>query len=276
MMQAQSVSQRSRGKFLKKPPEHLKYLIEIVNCLPPDGLDLRLMNPEALKAEVEAELDLDSKTKSEITLDVSLDAAACESTRKLLSELRDYVWRGEWKGTSFHVDPVSVDIDIWAAITDGKVTRPGAFRRFAEVWDAHETLHGIANAAKEPHLRWRLFRLGRHASIWHSVQIDVQGMLYERKSLLSKAIAGHEGIEAARIRECPICTRIFWAGRIDAGQCGTPKCKSALSSRLNRNPERRELYNKARRKKRRNQKKARENAIIDEGRELRRPTAKSE
>jgi len=70
------------------------------------------MNPEGLKAEVEAEIDLESKTKSEMLLDVRLDAAACEITRKSRAELRDYVWRGAWKGTSSHFDPGFVDVDI--------------------------------------------------------------------------------------------------------------------------------------------------------------------
>jgi predicted RNA-binding Zn ribbon-like protein len=30
-----------------------------------------------------------------------------------------------------------------------------------------------------------------------------------------------EGIEAARIRECPVCYKIFWAGRRDMGCCST-------------------------------------------------------
>lgn len=264
MIRAQNALQRSRGKYLKKPPEKLEYLIEIVNCFPLDGLQ-PLMTPEALQAKAEAEVETEHETSGDSMFDSKLDAAACISTRESPSELRDYVWRGEWKGTSFHVDPISVDLDLWGAITGRKVIRPvkifipvlpNAFRRYAEAWDAFENLHGIAKAAKDPHLRWNLLRLGRHAAIPPSVQINARGMLYERKSLFSKAIEGHDGVEAARIRECPVCTRIFWAGRIDAGQCGKPKCKSALSSRLNRDPERRELYNKARRKKRRNQKKA--------------------
>jgi hypothetical protein len=238
-IQAKNAAQRSRGKYLKKPPEKLEYLIEIVNCLPPDGLDLRFMNPEALKANVEAEASLEGKTKKEYILD-GLDVAACESTKQLPSQLRDYVWRGEWKGESFHVTQ-SVHISI--------PLLPGSFRRYAEVWDAYEKLHGIVKATKNLGLRWNLLKLGRHASISSVVQIDRDGMLRERKSLFSKVIEG-QNIEAARIRECPVCLRIFWAGRIDAGQCGRSKCKSALSSRLNRDPERRILYNKARRGKR--------------------------
>jgi hypothetical protein len=88
-------------------------------------------------------------------------------------------------------------------------------------------------------------------------EIDEKGMVRVSTDLFAEAM-DEEPIEAARIRECAICTRIFFAGRIDAWQCGDPKCKSALSSRLNRNPELRKLYNKARRAKRSKKKEARQ------------------
>ncbi len=43
-------------------------------------------------------------------------------------------------------------------------------------------------------------------------------------------IGALEGVEAARIRECRICSRIFWAGRSDQ-QCCTSGCASALRTR---------------------------------------------
>ena len=45
-----------------------------------------------------------------------------------------------------------------------------------------------------------------------------------------RLIGALEGVEAARIRECPICSRIFWAGRIDQ-PCCTSRCASALRTR---------------------------------------------
>lgn len=284
MIQAQNALQRSRGKYLTKPPENLQYLIDIVNGLPLDGLQ-PLMKPEALQAKVEAEVEPRHERREEFNIGVKLDAAACGSTKKLPSELRAYVWLGEWKGGSFHVEPFDVHPDVWAAVTGKKVKQPvkifwpvlpGAFQRYAEVWDAYEKLHGIAKFARGDLHGWNLLKLGRHASIPTAVEIDTQGVVRERKSLFSKVIEG-QSVEAVRIRECPICTLIFWAGRIDAGQCGTPKCKSALSSRLNRDPELRELYNKARRKKRLNQKKARENvrSLMKAGKVMN-ATAKSE
>jgi hypothetical protein len=43
-------------------------------------------------------------------------------------------------------------------------------------------------------------------------------------------IGALEGVEAARIRECPICSRIFWARRIDQ-PCCTSRCASDLRTR---------------------------------------------
>ena len=49
-------------------------------------------------------------------------------------------------------------------------------------------------------------------------------------------------LKLSRLRECEICKKIFFARRFDARQCGDPKCKSAWSSKLQRNPELKEKY----------------------------------
>lgn len=255
-----SLSQRSRGKYLNKPPMMLAYLIDIVNCLPPDASQSGLKNPKVLREDVRS-ID---ENEAEGDYSSHLDSAACMATQHLPIALRDYVWRGEWKGSSFKVNPYTIHPDIVTAITGKKSKHPvqifmpllpGAFRRYAKVWDAHEKLRGIARYSIDPMERWKLWRLGKYATVTTSIFIDEQGMVRERKSLFSEVIEGQD-IESARIRECPICKRIFWAGRKDAQQCGAAKCKSALSSRLNRNPELRKLYNKARRTKRRKYKEA--------------------
>src|SRR5205807_1239351 len=56
---------------------------------------------------------------------------------------------------------------------------------------------------------------------------DERGMITMTKGDVSKAI---EGVEAARIRICPICARIFWAGRIDQPSC-RKGCANALRVR---------------------------------------------
>jgi hypothetical protein len=87
-----------------------------------------------------------------------------------------------------------------------------------------------------------------------------RGTIRQFESPLERPFVGievfdYDGAERAgrkpnRIRVCPICYRIFWAGRLDAEHCGDKKCKSTFSTRLSRSPELRALYNKARRTKR--------------------------
>jgi hypothetical protein len=120
------------------------------------------------------------------------------------------------------------------------------------LWSAKIRLHNIAKLAQvegrpnsERSILWRQL-----VPFYVLDEIDEKGIVRVSKDLFAEAM-DEEPIEAARIRECPICNRVFFAGRIDTWQCGDPKCKSALSSRLNRNPELRKLYNKARRTERR-------------------------
>ena len=58
------------------------------------------------------------------------------------------------------------------------------------------------------------------------------------------------GVEASRIRKCPICTSMFWAGRIDQ-KCCTNKCANVARVRRSRElqKENSSLYKEARIKK---------------------------
>ena len=42
-----------------------------------------------------------------------------------------------------------------------------------------------------------------------------------------------EGVEAERIRQCPVCEKLFWAGRLDQPACGA-RCANILRGRLHR------------------------------------------
>lgn len=42
-----------------------------------------------------------------------------------------------------------------------------------------------------------------------------------------------EGVEAERIRECPICEKLFWAGRLDQTACST-RCANVRRGRIHR------------------------------------------
>jgi len=243
-MREEKYSQRSRGKYLRPTPEKLKRLIELVNTLPPfDSLDLTFLHPEHLRAQTEAELKEEGGRKN-AHFDIRLAGSIIEALKmkRLSPALLDYVTLGLKDGrTTLH-----------GMIRDG-----GVVGRYENIWTANIRLHNLAKLAQvqgRPNFeRSNLWRLLDRSYVLD--EIDEKGIVRVSTDLFAEAMA-EEPIEAARIRECAICTRIFFAGRIDAWQCGDPKCKSALSSRLNRNPELRKLYNKARRIKRKTQKKA--------------------
>ncbi len=239
-MRREKGSQRSRGKYLRQTPKKLDRLIELVNTLPPfDSLDLTFLHPTHLQAQTEAELENEGKRKS-AHFDTFLAGSIIEALtiKKLPPALLDYVIHG------FKDDPKTLHVMI---------KDRGVVGRYENIWTANIRLHNLAKLA--------LAQAGRpnfeRSNLWQLLdrsyvldEIDEKGIVKVSTDLFAEAMA-EEPIEAARIRECAICTKIFFAGRIDAWQCGDPKCKSALSSRLNRNPELRKLYNKARRTKRR-------------------------
>jgi hypothetical protein len=59
--------------------------------------------------------------------------------------------------------------------------------------------------------------VGAHLENLVSVRPDAGGNLRILHDPLLQAL---QGVEASRIRECPICGRIFWAGRVDRPCCG--------------------------------------------------------
>jgi hypothetical protein len=238
-MREEKGSQRSRGKYLRQTPKKLDRLIELVNALPPfDSLDLKFLHPETLRAQTKAELEAEAGLQN-ADFDTFLAGSIIEALtiKKLPPALLDYVLHG------FKDDPKTLHVMI---------KDRGVVGRYENIWTANFRLHNLAKLAqaigRPKFVRSNLWQLLDRSYVLD--EIDENGLVKVSTDLFADAMA-EEPIEAARIRECAICTKIFFAGRIDAWQCGDPKCKSALSSRLNRNPELRKQYNKARRTKRR-------------------------
>jgi hypothetical protein len=137
-----------------------------------------------------------------------------------------------------------------------------ARQRLLYVVAAQETLICLTREDVDKQLAWRkILRLYEGQPIHFIIQTgEDKGRLGKFESPLDQRLLGvdffdydaaaRSGRRPNRVRECPVCSRIFWAGRLDKEQCGDDKCKSTLSSRLSRNPELREIYNKARKKKR--------------------------
>lgn len=89
--------------------------------------------------------------------------------------------------------------------------------------EARKTLRYIAHMDKSAGSVHRKFP----ASDFLRLSLGQGGRIHIVHSPLIRAL---DGVEAARIRQCPICSRIFWAGRIDQ-LCCTRRCASDLRTR---------------------------------------------
>jgi hypothetical protein len=235
----QSRSQRSRGKYLKPTPSKLGRLIDLVNGLPPFGsLNSTLLHPRHLESETEAELEKEGGREND-WFGIHLARLIAERLQsvKVSPAVLDYVCHGTEQGS----------IGSNKMMKDG-----GVVGRYENLWVARVRLRRIAHLAKADDDKFI-----ERSTLWREPvrlpvldEIDDQGYVRVSKDLFTEAM-DQTDVEAVRIRECPVCTHIFWAGRKDSQHCGEARCKSVLSSRLNRNPALRKQYNASRRKKRR-------------------------
>ncbi len=130
---------------------------------------------------------------------------------------------------AFHSETVKIaggEYFVWSS--SELISR--ARNRLLFLFAARETL----SALPKPDAWLRVLRLndsplsvGAHARIYIAQSGEDKGKLVVHSPVLYKRL---EGIEAARIRECPICARIFWAGRKDKFCC-SDKCLAAQRSR---------------------------------------------
>jgi hypothetical protein len=78
-------------------------------------------------------------------------------------------------------------------------------------------------------------------------EITSKGLIRPRQRGLAKLLTEND-IAINRIKECPICSSIFWATRISAQTCGNKRCADTLSQRRRRlDPEMRSRINQRRR-----------------------------
>jgi predicted nucleic acid-binding Zn ribbon protein len=127
-----------------------------------------------------------------------------------LSEFPDYVWRPR---ETRHQDPAK-------AIQD-------SIERYEEFRIAREKVASLAKISQLPaERRQRMRNLLRFLNI----EIDKNGEVHPREDWFTKAVTG---VEAARIRECQICGRTFWAGRVQVQGCSS-RCLDVLRKRNKR------------------------------------------
>jgi hypothetical protein len=176
---------------LKPAPSPLKELINLVNSVP-------------LERKLLTERDIDRMLKEQVADPVreNWEAAYHRVIQNLPDQVREFI------------GPV-----------DEKPLEEIA-ERYSSYITARKVLVAIARNNAKP----RQFSMPPEAKgieITVSLTTDAKGrILFSTKELL----AALTKVEMSRIRQCPICKRIFWAGRIDQ-KCCNSQCAHAQRSR---------------------------------------------
>lgn len=213
-----------------QPPPKLKSLIDLVNCLPTDKLHLTNIHPHGLRARTEENIRLlfGADVDTDHYLYTYYVAEIMESTEPLPSLLKDYVLHGRQK------EYVTI-LDVMA---EGTI-----ITRYLNLWNAHMRLHRIAQLAVEEKPKPFSGRsvLWDHPVNWpvHD-KIDADGFVRVSKDLFTEAM-DETDVEAARIRECEACQKIFWAGRTTQKGC-SPRCGDIIRKRRYRERYRQGFY----------------------------------
>jgi hypothetical protein len=100
-----------------------------------------------------------------------------------------------------------------------------AFGRYDEFREVRERLRTIARMK-----RARMFVDSRSVSVRSSLTRDKNGILQLHLDPFAEIV---EGLEADRIRECPVCQRIFWANPKSKMAC-SPRCRNLFNVRKHR------------------------------------------
>lgn len=229
-IQQKSENRKLQASRFKEPPPKLKALIELVNCFPSNQLQLVNLHPDSLRAVAEEDirLRLGADVDTDRFLELHFTAEIIERVEVFPPKLRDYVLHGRSKGFETMLETLAEGTPL---------------NRYWNVWSAHRRLHSIAQlAAKEEPEEYS----GRSV-LWNKPvhlpvldKIDGQGFVRVSKDLFTEAM-DEDDIEAARIRECAACNRIFWAGRITQKGCSA-RCGDIIRKRRYRERYRQGFY----------------------------------
>lgn len=215
-------------QFLRPAPESLARLIEEVNLIPPSRVLIDIHElAKNWDAEVWAAYDNEDYANSiKKSLEVCLIG--------LPEDFRKYIYK---YGENTNQQIINAHI---------------RYKDFRELWLKLRTLARLStqiysktnlspnkevspNEKEMRHLRWsfeflrlRTEEIKLEGKV--SINVDDDGRVYLGKDRLTRAI---EGIEIARLKECVICQRIFWAGRITQ-RCCSKQCANTLRVRRHR------------------------------------------
>lgn len=105
----------------------------------------------------------------------------------------------------------------------------GALDRYSDFCSTRERLRQIARYFKKDAPAWRKFFHGS-IRINTSLRMGLGGTVEVN---LDSFVETVQGLEAERIRECPVCQRIFWAHPISKMSC-SPRCRNLHNVRQHR------------------------------------------
>jgi hypothetical protein len=209
---------KSQASRFKQPPPKLKALIDLVNCFPAEGLKLITLHPHHLRSLAEA--DVKARFGPDVDVERFLDT-------HYVGEIMDAI-----EGLSPLLKNYVLTVGKTGRMTLNEVIAGGGVvTRYLNLWSAHMRLRSIAKlAAEEPNpYRDRSILWRQPVPMPVLDKIDEQGFVRVSKDLFTAAM-DEDDVEAARIRECEACERIFWAGRITQKGCSA-RCGSIIRKR---------------------------------------------
>ncbi len=224
---------------LKPAPKRLDMLIKLVNCLPLEGtVEFQLLQPFIIDSELRFGID------AEETLRVNASFAKpfleTDPTRWLQFSLQR---RRESQG-------IQSPLEERVLLVEGRLKRLNlphklveflnsedlyrAWWRWQTLFDARLALYEVALSAalltndfNKPR-RLNALPLVQSAAPRRTLYVDPYGFLREERDLFSAAIDAGD-VEPQRIKICPHCNRLFWAGRLPKSGC-SPTCINAINS----------------------------------------------
>lgn len=196
----------SEGEALKSKAPPVELISRPDDELPPDY-------PQRVSEYIQSILDYSEKVTDKVEELDKIEATALDAINHCLEGLpkkfRDYVWQDK-KECSNEETIIHAGI---ARYTLARQWREN-LRLLIEV-----TTRNLDRIERLAYLQ----RINLHSGI----DVDDRGFIRLNKDIF---IAAVEDVDARRIKECPICRKLFWAGRITQQGCSTA-CSHALRNR---------------------------------------------
>ena len=203
-----------RARRLKKLQEY----IDLTNKLPPYrySMDIKQALREDPKSPQEGTTEYEIKRFRFLLFYLDEQETPPDFREYILEDVTDEV-------LSFVRSPHSVpDDEIWKPLS-------GVLSALQKYDEFHETREKLRNIARMK-LHRRVF-FSNYVPTYSFLYSDSDGILRLSLDQFAETV---QGLEADRIRECPICLRIFWANPKSKMSC-SPRCRNLFNVRKHRN-----------------------------------------